>query len=337
MQRAEPRQSSRGIAVEERLEEVEQASAVGEAEHGTHARLGDLARAHGDRLVEHGEAVAHRALGRAGDQGQRLVLGGGAFVDDDALEVGRQQGHIDTPQIEALAAREHGNRHLADLGRRENELDVRRGLLERLQKGIERALREHVDLVDDENLVAGHHRLVARALDDLAHVVDAGVGRGVHLDHVGVAALDDLAAVAPGRVQIDRRARGAVGRGVVERASQDAGGRRLADAADAREHVGLGDSLGGERVAQRRHHGVLADQVVERLRPVLAGQDDVACRGGRLRGPEQTRAARIRIGVVRVAHPDTRASHCTWGGRHRRRAEVRERSARRKRPHRRRP
>ena len=65
---------------------------------------------------------------------------------------------------------------------------------------------------------------------------------------------------------------------VVQRARQDAGRRRLADAAHAGQHVGLRDALDGERIPQRRHHRVLADQVIEGLRPVFAGEHDI---GGR--------------------------------------------------------
>src|SRR5262249_9716977 len=56
----------------------------------------------------------------------------------------------------------------------------------------------------------------------------------------------------------------------------------LAHAPHAGQHVALGDAVGGERVLQRRHHGVLADQVVEGGRTILARQHDV---GGCLVGP----------------------------------------------------
>ena len=68
-------------------------------------------------------------------------------------------------------------------------------LLERLQQGVEGLLREHVHFVDDVDLVAGDERLVVRAVDQVANVVDAGVGGGVHLDHVEMPALDDGAAM----------------------------------------------------------------------------------------------------------------------------------------------
>lgn len=68
---------------------------------------------------------------------------------------------------------------------------------------------------------------------------------------------------------VDRRAL------VVERARQDARRGGLADAAHARQHPRLRDAPGGERVGQRAHHRLLADQFGEIGRPVLAGQDPI--------------------------------------------------------------
>ncbi|MEZ5828007.1 MAG: hypothetical protein R3D01_06290 [Hyphomicrobiales bacterium] len=39
----------------------------------------------------------------------------------------------------------------------------------------------------------------------------------------------------------------------------------------------MGDTAGGEGIAKRPHHGVLADQLGEDLRPVFAGKRGVAC------------------------------------------------------------
>ena len=112
--------------------------------------------AHGDGLVEQRQPVAHRAFGGAGDQRQRLGLGSRALAGDDLAEVRDQLRHVDAAQVEALAARQHGHRHLADLGGGEDELDVPRRLFQRLQQRVERALREHVHFVDDVDLVARH-------------------------------------------------------------------------------------------------------------------------------------------------------------------------------------
>src|SRR5262249_55916094 len=62
---------------------------------------------------------------------------------------------------------------------------------------------------------------------------------------------------------------------VVECAREDARRCRFADAAHPRQHIALGDAVGGERVPERRHHGVLADQSLEGGGTVLAGQHHV--------------------------------------------------------------
>ena len=60
----------------------------------------------------------------------------------------------DAGEVEALAARQDGDRDLVRLGRREDELHVRRRLLQRLEQGVERLRRQHVNFVDDVDLVA---------------------------------------------------------------------------------------------------------------------------------------------------------------------------------------
>ena len=82
---------------------------------------------------------------------------------------------------------------------------------------------------------------------------------------------------------------------IVERARQDAGGGGLADAAHAGEHPGLRDAPGLERVRDRAHHGLLADQVVEGRRPVLARQHPIMRRALRRR-PSRGRARSDRRG-----------------------------------------
>ena len=124
-------------------------------------------------------------------------------------------------------------------------------------------------LVDDEHLVAVADRRDRQALDDdLADVVDAGVGGGVDLEHVDVAALGDLDAGVADAARLGGRAVHAV-----ERAGQDAGAGRLAAAARAGEHERLGDAPALERVAQRPGHGLLAEHVIETLGTPLAGED----------------------------------------------------------------
>ena len=183
---------------------------------------------------------------------------------------------LDAAQIEALAARQHRHRDLADFGGGEDEFGVRRRLLQRLQEGVEGRGRQHVDFVDDVDLVARAGRRVAHAVIDLPDVVDAGVGGGVHLQHVHVPAFHDRLAMHAGAGHVDgRRLHRAVRRLVVQGARQNPRGGGLADAADAGEDPGLRNPPGLERVRQRPHHGVLADQMLETVGAIFARQHPI--------------------------------------------------------------
>ncbi len=294
------------VALHRLLEKVDHPGAVGQPQHQPQRRRVERAARAGpqrDGLVEQAERVAHRALGGARDHRQRLLLHRHALLGADAGEVGHHHLRLDPAQVEALGARAHRHRHLLDLGGGEQELDVVGRLFQRLQQAVEGLLREHVHLVDDVDLGARHHRPVARGIDDLAHVVDAGVAGGVHLDDVDVAALDDGLAVHPVRRHVDRRPGDAVGL-VVEGPRQDARRGGLAHAAHAGQHVGLVDAVEVEGVGQGPHHGVLPDEVVERRRPVLSRQHAIGLGPGRVPGRV---LGRLRLVGEELAEPLGRA------------------------------
>ena len=166
---------------------------------------------------------------------------------------------------------------------------------------LKAAPREHVHFVEDVDLVARRHRRIADGVVDLADVVDAVVGGGVHLEHVDVAAVDDGLAVHAHHRHLDGgRGDRAVGQFVIERAGENAGGGGLADPAHAGEDPGLRDAAGLERVRDRAHHGVLADEVVEGGGAVFAREHAVAA--GRRVGRGGTRAGRVR-GLAHTCYP----------------------------------
>ncbi len=186
-----------------------------------------------------------------------------------------QHVDIDALEVEALAARQHRDRHLAHLGGGEDELHMLGRLFQRLEQAGEGRLRQHVHLVEDVDLVAGEVGLVVGAVDQLANIVDAGMRGRVHLDHVEVPALENGAAMGALLAHVEGRPFDA-GRFVVQRAGDQPRGGGLADAAHAGEHVGLGDPARGERVGERPDHGLLADQLGEGLGPVFARQRGMA-------------------------------------------------------------
>ena len=125
------------VAAHQRLEQVDDARAVGEPEHLPHVLGAHRPGGVRDRLIEQRERIAHRAFGGARDQRERLGLDRDPFLRGDAFEMLDQQRRIDAAQIEALAARQHRDRHLADLGGGEDELGVRRRLFQRLEQRVE--------------------------------------------------------------------------------------------------------------------------------------------------------------------------------------------------------
>jgi len=225
-----------------------------------------------DGLVEQAQRVAHAAFRVARQQRQRVgvdvdLLGGG-----DVTQLPGDVGGRDGPELIDLSPRLDGVGDLVQLGRRHDEDDVRRRLFHRLQQRVERVVRELVDLVDDEDLVAVARRRHRQVADDhLAHVVDAGVAGRVDLEHVEVAALGDLHARVADAARVGGRSLLAV-----QRPRQDPRGRRLADAARAGEDKGLRQPSARQGVAERLGDGLLADDVGETLGTPLPG-DDLVC------------------------------------------------------------
>ena len=271
---AQPRQRLGDGSAHHLLEQVEHAAAIGQAQHGTDRLRRDRSfLAVGDGLIQERQPVAHRAFGGARDQRQRGGLDLHILLRRDALQMGDQFARFDAAQIEALAARQHRHRHLADFGGSEDELHMRRRFLQRFEQTIEGLLGQHMHFVDDVDLGARAGRGVAHALDDLAHVVDAGARGRVHFLHI------DMAGFGDGDARLAHAAgmNGGVGPlavrpDAVERPGDDARGGRLAYAANARQHEGMGDPPGGEGVGQGADQRLLADQAGEILRAVFARQ-----------------------------------------------------------------
>ena len=105
-------------------------------------------------------------------------------------------------------------------------------LFESLQHGVEAALREHMDLINQIYLktAAGWH--ILNIIQQFAHVIDTGTRRSIDLDEVHASALPYLLA---GRTL-------ATGCGrypdfTIEALGQDSGNSRFANAASTCEQV----------------------------------------------------------------------------------------------------
>ena len=146
-----------------------------------------------------GLAFADDSASNRKDMSVRLGLKTGihlmyATTSPYVLEMPGDEIHRDAPEIEALAAGQDRDGDLAWLGRREDELHVRRWLFEGLEQRVEGRGGQHVHLVDDNRLIAPAGGPVAQPLAKIAHVIDARIGRSVDFQNVRMGAPVDLLA-----------------------------------------------------------------------------------------------------------------------------------------------
>ena len=217
-----------------------------------------------DQAFEDAQAVTHRTVGHAGHAGDRDVVGGDRLGLEHRPQVVGDPRDRDRPEVEPLAAALDRRKHLVRLGRAQDELHVRRRLLHGLQQRIERRRGEHVDLVDDVDLVRRPRRQHAGVGDQVPGILHAVVARAVDLDDVEVLSTQDrglLGIVA--------------GRGV-QRPGEDPGHRRLPDAAGAAEEVGVGGPVLLDRPLEGVGDRLLSHDLAEGPGSIASSQDLVA-------------------------------------------------------------
>ena len=233
------------------------------------------------QLVKHGKRIAHRAATGAHRELEHAGLRLDALLLADRFQI--RPHHLGGHQAERIMVGARANRadHLVRFGRREDEHDVFRRLLNNLEQRVEALLRDHVGLVENEDLVSVAGRREPCALAQLAGIVDAVVRRRVDLDHVDrprasggqILAAFALAARVRGRA-LD----------AVDAAGKDAGGAGLAAAARPGKQVGMREFALVERAHQRDRDLILPDDPFEGVRSITS----IQCKCHRLQ-PTPTR------------------------------------------------
>ncbi|SIA96451.1 Uncharacterised protein [Mycobacteroides abscessus subsp. abscessus] len=173
------------VATRESVDGFVQQRGVRVAEQRDGRLVGDLAidRA-GHQLVEHRQGVTHRAAARAHDEGQDALAHSDVLLGAQARQIGAED--VRRHQAERIVVGTRTDRANDALGfrRREDELNVLGRLLDELEQRVEALVRDHVGLIDDEDLVAVAHRREGGALAQVAGVVDAAVRGRVDLDDI---------------------------------------------------------------------------------------------------------------------------------------------------------
>ena len=119
------------------VDDLEEQVVLDDAQDVERLLQGDRAAGIGGQLVEDADGVAEAAPGRPGDHRERRLGHLDALPRGDAREHAHHLADGRPAEVEALAARQDGGRHLVRLGGGEDEDDVRRRLLEGLQQRVE--------------------------------------------------------------------------------------------------------------------------------------------------------------------------------------------------------
>ncbi|CFP07748.1 Uncharacterised protein [Bordetella pertussis] len=281
------RQHPGGVARGQRIQQAYQMALVDRAQHAAHRFFAEIAGAIGNGLVGQRQRVAHGTAGRLADQAQRRHFEADLLFAQHCLQMPHDRVGRHLLEIELQAARQHRDRDFLRIGGRQDELDVRRRLFQRLEHGVEGMPGQHVHFVDHVDLEAAGPRRVDRLLEQLGHFLDAAVGGGIELEVVDEAARIDFGAGAALAARLGRDAVLAI-----ERLGQDARQGGLADPARTGEQPGMMQALRVQRVREGSHHVILPDQGIEGSRAPLAGQYQIS--HGRIVEP----VARARHGAL---------------------------------------
>ena len=230
-----------------------------------------------DRLIKEGFGIARGAFGGPRHQGQRIVGNFGPFRIGNSAQEGDHYLGLDSAQVKPLTARQHGHGNLADFGGGKDEFDVLGRFFQRLEQRVEGAGAQHVDFVNDIDLVAGRGRSVVDAVQNVGtDVVDPGLGGAIHLDHVHMLAGGNRLAGIALAARLGGWPALAIRTGAVQPFGDDSRGGGLAGAANAGHDEGLRDPVRGKGVLEGAHHGLLADQIRKRFGAVFACQNLIA-------------------------------------------------------------
>ena len=173
-------------------------------------------------------------------------------------------------EFKMLATGDDGRRNLVELGRGENEDRMGRRLFQGLEKSIERFSCQHMNFIDDNDLIPAVNGPVLDAFPERPHLIDAPVGSAVDLEHIHGAVFVDLF------TEFTFVAGGGCGPGLaVQGLGQDSGCGRFPDSPHPGKNISLCDPVVFDSILKSLDDGLLADHLLESLRPVLAGVNQI--------------------------------------------------------------
>ncbi len=235
------------------------------AQHAAHTRLGDTTGTECDGLISEAQGVAHAAISRAPQQPQRRFLVADHLGIQHHRQVRRDLLWHHVLQVELQTARQHRSRQLLGIGCGEQKLDVRRRLFERFQQRIEAAVGQHMDFVDQIDLVARTRGRILHIFQQFPRVLHLGARGCVDLEQIYTAPLGDFQTGTAAAAGFRTNACFAV-----QAFGENSRDRGLAHAARAGKQVRVMQAVVVQRVHQRLQYVFLAHHFAETTGPPLA-------------------------------------------------------------------
>ena len=222
----------------------------------------------GNCLIQQRERIAHTAGRGPSDLFKRLWLKRNRLGLQDLAQAQGNGRRRHVFQAELETAREHRDGHFLRIGGGQNEHHVGWRLFKRLEHGVKRMRREHVNFVDHIHLGASRDRCVGRRIKQLRHFIDAAVAGRIHFNVIGIpSAIDpDAGTALPA-------GRGSDASFAVERLGEDACDRCLSDTARPSEEISVMNTPRLQCVGQSTYYMFLTGERRKFARPPLPCKD----------------------------------------------------------------
>ncbi len=172
------------IGMDESRHHLSEEVAIDLSRHGLDIGLSGSVREADLRLVEQTDRIAHRTVSQERDRSDRLGIDSDILLVCNQLEAGREARLADSLEVIALTSRQDRCGQAMGFGRREDEDRMRGRLLQCLQQRVKGTGREHMNLVNNIDLVLGSGGEEDDLFGNLANVVDRVVGGGVNLGDI---------------------------------------------------------------------------------------------------------------------------------------------------------
>ena len=180
----------------------------------------------------------------------------------------RNHRRRDLPQIKPLTPAQNRRQDLVRLGRRKDELHMRRRLLQRLQQRVEGIRRQHVHLVNVVDPELPTRRSIVHPLPQRPDVIHTVVRRPVNLRHIKAPSFRNLHTHILVRIKIHPRPTSAV-----QRLRKNPARARLPRPTRPDKQIRMRQSVLRDRISQRPNHMILPENVLKRLRSVLSREN----------------------------------------------------------------